>query len=105
MRSGRLNKRIIIQQLVSTQNEYGEPTEQWVLFLKVWAAVIPLAGRKYYDAQQANSEITTEIRIRFTEHLSTRMRVLSGNEIYDIKSIINPNTKGEEMILMCKALL
>lgn len=105
MRAGRLNKRVIIQELVSTPTAYGELNEQWVLFDNAWAAVVPLAGRKYYDAQQANSEITTEIRIRYRENLSTRMRVLSGNEIYDIKSIINPNTKGEEMILMCKALL
>lgn len=105
MRSGRLNKRITIQQLVSTQNAYGEPNEQWVLFDNAWAAVSPLAGRKYYEAQQSNSEITTEIRVRYRENLSVRMRILSGDEIYDIKSIINPDTKGEEMILMCKALL
>lgn len=105
MKSGRLKDRIIIQALIMTKNAYGEPNEHWVEFKSVWAEVTPLVGRKYYDALQNNSEITTEIRIRYIKDISTKMRILEGDEIYDIKSIINIKNANKEMTLMCKANL
>ena len=105
MRSGSLNQRITIQGLSESQNDYGENIEQWYKIAKVWASVAPLSGRKYYDALQNNSELTTEIRIRYKGVVSTRMRILHGDDVYDIKSIINARSKGAEMVLMCKILL
>ena len=102
MRSGTLKQSIIIQEVVHTQNSYGEPNEQWVTFWACQASVEPVMGRKYYANLQDNSEITAEIRIRYKANTSARMRILHGDDIYDIKSVINPHSENKELILMCK---
>ncbi|MBO8183770.1 MAG: phage head closure protein, partial [Archaeoglobus sp.] len=48
MRAGELRHRITIQQMQDTQNEYGEPTKEWVDAATVWASIEGLRGREYF---------------------------------------------------------
>lgn len=102
--SGKLDKRVTIQQLSAAspaRNDVGEPNETWVAVATVWASVEPLQGREYWAQQQIQSEVSIRLRIRYRSGLTTKMRVVYGSKIFDIKSIIDPQEKHEELQLMC----
>ncbi|MCK5581819.1 MAG: phage head closure protein [Candidatus Omnitrophica bacterium] len=104
MFAGRLNKRITIQQLVADAppaNTLGEPQNTWTAVQTVWAAVEPLQGREFWAQQQIQAEITIRVRIRYLSGVTSGMRVLYGDRILDIDSVIDPKEKHVEMQLMC----
>ena len=101
---GRLNKRIIIQQLVTGSpavDSLGEPNTSWDDLAEVWAAIEPLQGREFWAQQQIQAEITIRVRIRYLSTVTARMRVLYKSRILDIHSVIDPKEKHEEQQLMC----
>ena len=104
LKPGRMNKRIIIQQEVvgnPPQDAYGVPNTTWGTFATVWAAVEPLQGREFWAQQQVQSEITTRVRIRYLAGVTSKMRILYGSRILNIKSPIDPKERHAEMQLMC----
>ena len=102
LRAGTLNKRVTIQHLVAaspTQNAGGEIDESWTDLVTVWAAVEPLRGREFLAAQQINSEVTGQIRIRKRTGVTAKMRCSFDSRYYDILGVVDPREMGEEMIL------
>ena len=105
MRAGDLRHRVTIQEKQVTKNSYGEEVITWQDVATVWAAVEPLRGREFLEAQRAGAEVTTRIRIRHRDGIRPEMRVVRGSQIYDIEAVINVGGRGRELHLMCKELL
>jgi SPP1 family predicted phage head-tail adaptor len=101
MEAGRLDKRVTIQSQASTRNSIGEPVQTWSDVATIWASVEPVQGREFWAQQQVQSEVTTRVRIRYREGVTASMRVLYGSRVYDIRSVIDPKERHEEMQLMC----
>lgn len=109
MRTGRLRHRIIIQQRTETQGTTGEVTWTWSEFATVWASIEPLAGRQFFAAQQVQTAISTQIRIRHREGITAKMRVLftpdnsnpTAIKYYDIEAVIPIQERDREILLMC----
>jgi SPP1 family predicted phage head-tail adaptor len=53
----------------------GEWVDTYADYVTVWAAIEPLSGTKYFQAQQANSDVTGVIRIRYRSDLESDMRI------------------------------
>lgn len=103
MRSGDLNKRIVIQQRTvgsPARDDFGQPNTVWEDFLTIWAAVEPLTGRELWAQQQIQNEITTRFRIRYAADIVSDMRISYANKYYVIKSIIDPMEEHVELQLM-----
>jgi len=86
---------------VSTQDSYGAPVESWSEVAALWAAKEPLSGREFFDAQQVFSENVTRFRIRYREGVDTTMRIAHGGRLYNIKSILDPEERHQELHLLC----
>ena len=102
MRAGDLRHRVTIQQPVETQNAYGEPVVAWQDVATVWAAVEPLRGREFFDAQQVQARVDHRIRIRYRADVTPKMRVLLGSRAFNIQAVIEPESRRRELHLMCK---
>jgi len=103
---GDLRHRITIQQPIEIRNEVGEVIQSaWQDFTTVWAAIEPLRGREYFDAQQINAEVTSRIRIRYRPGIKPKMRVVYGERIFDIQSVIDVEERHKEIHLMCKEVI
>lgn len=102
MRAGDLRNRITIQSKTVVQNTFGEEVITWIDFATVWAAIEPLRGREFLDAEMSTSEITTKIIIRQRDGISPEMRVLHGSTIYNIRAVIPVETRKREIQLMCQ---
>lgn len=105
MRSGELRHRVTIQHKVATQNAYGEEIIDWQTWKTAWAAVEPLTGREFMDAERAGAEVTHRIRIRQRDGLLPSMRVSWDSRLFDIESVLNLEERDREMQLMCREVV
>lgn len=105
MRAGRLRHRIQIQEQTSSVDDFNTPINEWTTVATVRAAVEPLLGREFYQAQQVNAEVTTKITLRNRDGVVPRMRVLFDERWYDIQSVQRVREVRHEMVLMCSELV
>ncbi len=102
IRAGKLRNRVTIQSLVNTQDPAsGEMVESWVLLATVWAEVRDLRGTEYWQAAQAQSEVTTLVRIRTRTDILPDMRVLHGSRTLLVDHIVNPDAVPTDLHLLC----
>ncbi|MEN3132503.1 phage head closure protein [Bacillus albus] len=102
-----LNKRITLQKKSNDYHtdEEGNPIEKWEDVATVWAAVKPLRGREFWQAASVNAENTIRVEIRYRKGITNNMRILYGNRLLDINSVIDVEEKHRDMHLMCKEVL
>jgi SPP1 family predicted phage head-tail adaptor len=101
MHAGALKERVVIEERTTAQDEFGQPVETWLPWATVYASIEPLSGREFFAAQQANAEITARIRIRYQPEVNARMRIVHAGRIYNIRAVIDPGMRHEELELMC----
>lgn len=105
MKSGELKQRITIQQPTYTKNAIGEKIATWATWATVWAAVEPAVGNQYYAAKQADSQVTGKIRIRYIRGLQPTMRILYGDRVMNIVSIVIPKEAKREIVIYYSEVL
>ncbi|MHB1652343.1 MAG: phage head closure protein [Desulfitobacteriaceae bacterium] len=105
MDPGKLRHRVTIQQNTPTQDDEGVMADNWVDLASVWAMIEPLQGRELLTAQAITAEITTRIRIRYRDGITSEMRILYGTRVFDIQAPIDPEEKHQELQLMCREVM
>ena len=100
MRAGTLRNKITIQELNSTVNSSGEDEDSWQEYVTVRASVEPLRERERFEAQQAQNEATVRFRIRYLPGVTAELRILYDSKYYDIESVIDPNDRHRELIVL-----
>lgn len=106
MEAGTLRHRLTIQDQAKSRDGFGGEIINWTTWATVWGAVEPLSGRERFvqASDQQIYELTTRIRIRYREGLHTEMRVVWGVRVYNIRAVINRETRDREVYLMCEEL-
>ena len=103
MRAGLLRHRITLQAPMHQPGEWGgADATEWQDVATVWAAVEPIAGREFFAAAQAQSEVTHRVRIRCRSGVRADMRVSFGGRVLTIDAVLSLD--GGEMHLMCKEM-
>jgi len=102
MNPGRLNRRVTLQSQTVSRDAVGQAKSVWTDAATVWAAVLPLRGKEYFESAKVNSEITVRIIIRYRADVKPSWRAIAGGDSYDIVEIINPAAGNIELQLLCK---
>lgn len=105
MEIGRLRHRITLMRQVNEINDYGATITEWKSVATVWAEVKPLSGREYFSAQQVQSEVTTQIWLRYLDGIMPTMRVKFGKRTLEIVSVLNTQERNVSLQLMCKEVI
>lgn len=63
----------------------------------VWACVAPMSGREYAEAQKIRAETTYNITTRYTENVSSNMKILYGAKVFDIVSVLDVGGRKKEL--------
>lgn len=105
MEIGRLRQRITLQKQVNVRNSYGSVVTEWQNMTTVWAEIKPISGREYFASQQVQSEVTTQITLRYLADIEPTMRVKFNERHFEIISVINPQERNITLQLMCKEVL
>lgn len=72
MNIGRLNQRITVQKK-ETLIENGFEVEEWMDYKTIWASVKNINGKEFFQAQQAQSQASKKVRIRYLKDLDSSL--------------------------------
>ena len=101
MEAGRLNQRVEVQSASESRNAAGDVDQTWSTDNFRWAQIEPLKGRELFEAQQAKSDVTHKIRLRFYDGLTGRNRIKMGSRIFNIVGApINSSERDRETVVM-----
>jgi len=101
---GEMRQRVALQTRTVTRVE-GIPEESWTTVATVWAAVADLSGKEYFQAASMQSEVTTRIKIRYRKGITPSMRVLYGDRVFNILSVIDKDERHRVIELLCKEVV
>ncbi|EOC0865665.1 phage head closure protein [Cronobacter malonaticus] len=101
MQAGKLNKRILLQKPVKTQNPTSGAIESgWADVVQVWANVTDLSARDFVAAKAGQNEVTTRITIRWRDDVTDKHRILYRGRIYDIQGVLEDDKTGREYLTL-----
>ena len=101
IRAGRLRHRLTLQSKSETRDAYGSAIISWVDEVTLWGAIEPLSGKEYFSQSSVQAESKVRIVIRFYSGISTTWRVKNDGLYYDIKDVLNENSRDRMLVLMC----
>jgi SPP1 family predicted phage head-tail adaptor len=114
IKAGPLNQRITIQRPIVVIDDSGEPVvdawEDLPVEPEVWAAIETMKGMEYLASAEFRAGVTTRIRVRWRDDLTSAMRVVfrlmnAGvvvrETVYDIQSVLPQYQSMSEVHLMC----
>jgi SPP1 family predicted phage head-tail adaptor len=102
MRAGPLRHKITLRQKTATRSSSGAQVTTWIDFaVGVPAEVTPLSGREYISMRQAQSDITTRVRMRYLAGVNSQMRVQWENKDYEIREVIDVRARRVELEILC----
>jgi SPP1 family predicted phage head-tail adaptor len=87
MRAGKFDRRIVIQEAISSPDEYGQPIQTWTTFAERLAQKLDVRAQERFEAAQEIATETTTFRIRYLAGVLPTMRVVCEGKTYDIRGI------------------
>lgn len=101
MQAGQLRHKIALQSPTEVSDGLGGVTVTWSTQHKCYAEIDPPKGRQFFVAGQKQNEVVQRIRIRYYSSVTPEWRVRFGTRYFDIESIIDPDERNIEQIMMC----
>ena len=87
MSPGELNRRLVLEAPVESQDGAGGVTRSYVWLATLWAKVEPVSARSAVVADAAGATITHRIVIRRRAALTTRHRFVEDTTVYRIVTL------------------
>lgn len=66
MEAGKLDRRITLQRVTITRDEYNAPVETWADLTTVWASYEPVSDGERFRAGERAAEISARFQIRYS---------------------------------------
>lgn len=101
VRAGDFNRRVTIQSRSTTKDSFGEAQQTWSTVITCWARIEPLSGRELVLAQAINAEVTHLVEIFYRPTVTAAMRVVYQGRVFNIVSVIDPDTAHISLELLC----
>lgn len=103
MKAGPLRHRILIQRPVKKQDpNTGAIIDLWENVQTRWAEVVALSARDFIAAKSFQSEVTTRIKIRYCDWITSGYRVLFRGKVFNIEGVLpDPDSGLEYLTLPC----
>jgi SPP1 family predicted phage head-tail adaptor len=100
--AGKLRHRVDIERKHQDQDPTtGEMITAWVPFAQsIPAAVEPLSAREFIQSAAVQSEITTRITVRWLPGVQPDMRVVHGDNRYNIRGVLPDKNSGREYLTL-----
>lgn len=99
--ASRLRHRVTIERLVPVQDEIGGEARKWVAWASsVPAEILPISAGELLAANQVHGEVVARIVIRWRSGVEPSMRVVHGDDVYQIAGVIPDNKSGREHITL-----
>lgn len=100
MRSEKLDKRVVIEQLDVTIDDYGQRKRVWTVLTSCWASIKLNIGNEMVSSKSTVTDRVIDVKIRYRTDLNYNMRLIYNSEYYNIDDLIE---LGREEGIMIKA--
>lgn len=101
MKAGDLNKRVVLESRVETQNATtGEVSVSWAKVADLWAGIHPASVREFIAAGVEQSAVAGRIVIRYRPGVTPKMRIRHGGKIYNILGVLPDKETGREYLTL-----
>lgn len=102
---GALRQRVRLEKRSHSPNTFGEEEIAYTPVDTVWCRVAQTRGREFATADHVASETSVRIRIRYRNDVAPDWRaVVEGDpeRTYDIRAVLDPSGRREELDLLCR---
>jgi SPP1 family predicted phage head-tail adaptor len=94
---------ITFQIEANTPDGSGGYYSEWTDIKVVEALVQPLSGKTYWEAQKNESKIKYKVFMDFDSEITSEMRIKYGNELLTYSEPIDQGGQREIMLFMCES--
>lgn len=103
--SGWYDRQVVICKNVPTVNSDGQEVEGETEYCRRWVRITPIRGRERFIAQQAQSDVTHRVRMRYDSETKLIeptfwIKKLDGTRL-DIRTVIDVDDAHMEIELEC----
>lgn len=98
--AGKLNHRVRLESLETSQDANGETVETWTHQGDVWANVSPVSGKEFISSAAMQSQIVARITVRYRSDIQATWRILFRNRYYNIEAVLADVVSGLEYLTL-----
>jgi SPP1 family predicted phage head-tail adaptor len=98
---GQKNQLVTIQKVTLAHDSQGGHTETWSTRARVWARERMLTGREAMQAAQVTAVLSSVWEVWFRTDISVKDRIVVGNRVLQIESVVDPTSRRAELWLGC----
>ena len=103
MKARYLNKKITIQKLGDTVDDFGGVVEgAYQDLATVWASINPITGKEAFLSNTDFATVSHKIRIRYLAGVNASMRIVWNDRVFKIKYFINYQEANREVEFLCE---
>lgn len=102
-----MKHRVTFQVQSTTQDAMGQPLDTWTEVCQRMVSIEPLNGRELLTVSGEFADVSVRMRSRYDSTLAAlkpHHRIVYGSQTYDIQSIVEPDTRGQELIFFVRRL-
>ena len=104
MQTGQLDRKAVIQQPTEARNSLGEYTLTWSDWKTRYIAIVPLSGSEAVNALAVEATVTHRVRMRFTDGLKPKYRIVCEGRTFDIISVVERGRRVEHELLVTEVI-
>lgn len=103
MNPGALDKRVTIQSPSESQDEYGQPTQDWSDVCSTWASIRAATSKEVYATSSFVSQLSHIVGIRWRAGATIRsnMRIVYQGRSFLIQGVSDPDESRKQLSLLC----
>lgn len=100
LKAGLMDTLATVQTPADSVNAIGEPELAWSTFATRWIALMPLSGNEALNAMANEAVVTHRVRMRYTEGLKPKMRLVSDGRTFEIMSVVERGRREEHELMV-----
>lgn len=100
MNIGAMRRQVTLRTNTRTPDGMGGYTETPTDVPNIWAEVEPLVGNEQLQAMQTGMKRPHRFTMRYRPNMSAAQTLLYGTRVFDIKSVVDPEEKHNELVIL-----
>ena len=92
--SKRMDRRILLQSKVQERNSNGALKDVWTDYKETWASIDWNNATTQWDGTRQSTLYFLTFETRWDEAINSKMRIVLGEEIFEIRNVIEMGRRG-----------
>lgn len=105
MRSGNLKHKLTFQDQTELKNDFGEAVNDWNDIYICRASIQTISGKETYLSNQNYSTLSHKLRVRYSNLINTKQRILFGTRVFNILAVLNIFEANKELEILVEEVI